>query len=211
MLSGSRASGFGTGGAPLLNPQHLYRADEGHAVDRAGAGLAGEGHGEVLGDLDLELLPDRVVGLAAFLHDVEVSQDGLAVEEDVEDALAGLVAGEGGEAEAHAVAERASFRGGDRDFAEVVETASVPALVDFWATWCGPCRMVSPALEQLAGERAGSLKLVKVDVDTAPELSQRFQVQAVPTLLLMDGGRVLARKSGAAPVAALRSWVDEVL
>ena len=100
---------------------------------------------------------------------------------------------------------------GDRDFAEGVETASVPALVDFWATWCGPCRMVSPALEQLAGERAGSLKLVKVDVDTAPELSQRFQVQAVPTLLLMDGGRVLARKSGAAPVAALRSWVDEVL
>ena len=100
---------------------------------------------------------------------------------------------------------------GDRDFAEVVEGASVPALVDFWATWCGPCRMVSPALEQLAGERAGSLKLVKVDVDTAPALSQRFQVQAVPTLLLMDGGRVLTRKSGAAPVAALRSWVDEVL
>ena len=89
--------------------------------------------------------------------------------------------------------------------------SDVPVLVDFWATWCGPCRMVSPALEQLAGERAGSLKLVKVDVDTAPALSQRFQVQAVPTLLLMDGGRVLTRKSGAAPVAALRSWVDEVL
>ncbi|MBX7432624.1 thioredoxin [Mycobacterium sp. Y57] len=100
---------------------------------------------------------------------------------------------------------------GDADFADVVETASVPVLVDLWAAWCGPCRMVSPALEQLAGERAGQLKLVKVDVDGAPGLSQRFEVRAVPTLLLMDHGRVLARKSGAAPVAALRSWVDESL
>ena len=100
---------------------------------------------------------------------------------------------------------------GDGDFAAVAEEAAVPVLVDLWATWCGPCRMVSPALEQLAGERAGSLKLVKVDVDAAPALSQRFEVQAVPTLLLMDGGRILARKSGAAPVAALRTWLDEAL
>ena len=85
---------------PSLDPQHLHRTDEGHAVEGAGSGLAGEGDGEVLGDLELELLPDRVVGLAAFLHDVEVAEDGLAVEEDVEDALAGLVAGQGGEAEA---------------------------------------------------------------------------------------------------------------
>lgn len=99
----------------------------------------------------------------------------------------------------------------DGDFATVVESASVPVLVDLWATWCGPCRMVSPALEQLAAERAGTLKLVKVDVDTAPGLSQRFEVRAVPTLLLMDHGRVLARQSGAAPVAALRSWVDSAL
>ncbi len=100
---------------------------------------------------------------------------------------------------------------GDADFADVAEGASVPVLVDLWATWCGPCRMVSPALEQLAGERAGALKLVKVDVDTAPALSQRFQVQAVPTLLVLNQGRVLARKSGAAPVAALRQWLDEAL
>ena len=86
-----------------------------------------------------------------------------------------------------------------------------PALVNLWATWCGPCRQVSPALEQLATERAGSLKLVKVDVDTAPGLSQQFQVQAVPTLLVVDKGRVLARKSGAAPVNALRSWLDQSL
>jgi thioredoxin 2 len=71
--------------------------------------------------------------------------------------------------------------------------------------------MVSPALEQLAGERAGQLKLVKVDVDAAPALSQRFTVRAVPTLLLLWEGRVLARQSGAAPLAALRAWVDENL
>lgn len=71
--------------------------------------------------------------------------------------------------------------------------------------------MVSPALEQLAHERAGSLKLVKVDVDVAPQISQRFTVQAVPTLLVIDRGKVLARQSGAAPVAALRNWLDQAL
>jgi thioredoxin 2 len=71
--------------------------------------------------------------------------------------------------------------------------------------------MVSPALEQLASERAGQLKLVKVDVDKAPALSQRFAVRAVPTLLLLDHGQVLVRQSGAAPVAALRNWLDQAL
>ncbi|HNM12178.1 MAG TPA: thioredoxin [Mycobacterium sp.] len=99
----------------------------------------------------------------------------------------------------------------DSDYAAVVEQSSVPVLVDLWAPWCGPCRMVSPALEQLARERAGTLKLVKVNVDTAPQISQRFDVQAVPTLLITDGGKVLARRAGAAPVAALRTWVDETL
>lgn len=100
---------------------------------------------------------------------------------------------------------------GDGDFADIAENSSVPVLVDLWAPWCGPCRMVSPALEQLATERAGQLKLVKVDVDTAPETSRRFSVQAVPTLLVLDQGRVLRRQSGAAPVAALRHWLDEAL
>jgi thioredoxin 2 len=100
---------------------------------------------------------------------------------------------------------------GDADFADVAEKAAVPVLVDLWATWCGPCRMVSPALEQLAGERAGQLKLVKVDVDKAPEISQRFSVRSVPTLLLLDHGKVLGRQAGAAPVAALRNWLDQSL
>jgi thioredoxin 2 len=100
---------------------------------------------------------------------------------------------------------------GDDDFAAVAERASIPALVDFWATWCGPCRMVSPALEQLATERAGVIKLVKVDVDRASALGQRFQIQAVPTLLVLRGGEVAARQAGAAPVAVLRRWLDDAL
>ena len=100
---------------------------------------------------------------------------------------------------------------GDSDYATVVEKSPVPVLVDFWAPWCGPCRTVSPALEQLATERAGTLKLVKVNVDTAPALSQRFGVQAVPTLVITRGADVLDRRAGAAPVAALRTWLDDTL
>jgi thioredoxin 2 len=99
----------------------------------------------------------------------------------------------------------------DDDFADVVEKSSVPVLVDFWATWCGPCRMVSPALEQIAKEYAGRVKLVKVDVDAAPRLSGRFTIQAVPTLLVMRGAEVVSRQAGAAPVPALRRWVDAAL
>ena len=100
---------------------------------------------------------------------------------------------------------------GDGDFAEVAEHASVPALVDLWAPWCGPCRMVSPALEQLATEMAGRLKLVKVNVDEAPAVQRRFGVQAIPTLLVLRSGAVAARQTGAAPAAVLRSWLEQAL
>ncbi|MFI1434248.1 thioredoxin [Streptomyces lydicus] len=100
---------------------------------------------------------------------------------------------------------------GDDDFAEIAEQAAPVVLVDLWATWCGPCRRVSPALEQVARELAGEIKLVKVDVDQAPRLSQRFQVQAVPTLLLLDKGEAIARQAGAAPANVLRQWVEETV
>lgn len=100
---------------------------------------------------------------------------------------------------------------GDDDFAEIADKAAPIVLVDLWATWCGPCRMVSPALEQVARELAGKIKLVKVDVDQAPRLSQRFQVQAVPTLLLLDQGEAIARQAGAAPAPVLRQWVEETI
>ena len=99
----------------------------------------------------------------------------------------------------------------DDDFGAVADEATVPVLVDVWAPWCGPCRMVSPALEQLAGELAGRLKLVKVNADEAPEVSRRFEVQAIPTLVLLDHGELVDRQIGAAPVPALRSWLMDKL
>lgn len=100
---------------------------------------------------------------------------------------------------------------GDDDFSEIADRAGVPVLIDLWAPWCGPCRMVSPALEQLAGELAGRIKLVKVDVDSSPQVSQRFAVQAVPTLIVQRRGEVLARQPGAMPLTALREWVLNAL
>lgn len=99
----------------------------------------------------------------------------------------------------------------DDTFAEVADKADLPVIVDMWATWCGPCRMVSPVLERLAAEKAGEVKLVKVDVDRAPRLSSRFAVQAVPTLLIMHHGALVARQSGAAPVEVLRRWFDDAM
>jgi thioredoxin 2 len=100
---------------------------------------------------------------------------------------------------------------GDDTFAEVAERASVPVLVDLWAPWCGPCRMVSPALAQVAADLAGQIKLVKINVDDSPRLQRRFGVQSIPTLLLLRGGEVKARQAGAAPAPALRAWVDSAL
>jgi thioredoxin 2 len=100
---------------------------------------------------------------------------------------------------------------GDDSFGDVAERARVPVLVDLWAPWCGPCRAVSPALENLARERAGRIKLVKVNVDESPITAHRFGVQGIPTLLVLDNGTAVARQVGAAPEAALRQWLDRAL
>jgi thioredoxin 2 len=99
----------------------------------------------------------------------------------------------------------------DGNFADVVDNAGIPVLVDLWAPWCGPCRMVSPVLEQLARRYAGRVKLAKVNVDESPEVARRFSVQAVPTLLVTDRGQVLARQAGAAPEPTLRQWLEQAL
>lgn len=100
---------------------------------------------------------------------------------------------------------------GDSDFTEVAEQAPLPVLLDLWAPWCGPCRMVSPALEALAGTFAGRIKLVKVNIDAAPQTAQRFTVQAVPTLMVLHHGRVISRQAGAAPAPALQGWLESAL
>jgi thioredoxin 2 len=100
---------------------------------------------------------------------------------------------------------------GDDDFGEVVEAATIPVVLDLWAPWCGPCRMVTPALEQLAAEFAGKVKLVKVNVDEAPRVAQRFEVTGIPTLLVLQRGQVVAEQIGAAPEHALREWLTRSL
>ncbi|HET9169892.1 MAG TPA: thioredoxin [Actinospica sp.] len=99
----------------------------------------------------------------------------------------------------------------DESFAEIAERASIPVVVDLWATWCGPCRMVSPALEKVATDLAGTIKLVKVDIDTSPRVAQRFEVMAVPTLMVLDHGEILARQAGAVPAPVLHKWITGAL
>jgi thioredoxin 2 len=94
------------------------------------------------------------------------------------------------------------------DFQSGVAASPLPVVADFWAPWCGPCRMVAPAVEKLAGDLAGKVKFVKINTDEQPELQARFGVRSIPTLVLFENGRESDRIVGARPAPALRSWLD---
>ncbi|MBW8282589.1 MAG: thioredoxin [Rhizobium sp.] len=91
--------------------------------------------------------------------------------------------------------------------AEVLESAE-PVVVDFWAEWCGPCKMIGPSLEEISNELAGKVKIVKVNIDENPEIAAKFGVRSIPTLAMFKGGEVADIKVGAAPKTALSSWIS---
>lgn len=96
----------------------------------------------------------------------------------------------------------------DATFAIVVESSAVPVLVDLWAPWCGPCRMVSPAVERMATTYASRLKVTKVNVDIAQSTARRYNAMSIPTLLMVKDGRVVDRIVGAVPEQQLDAWVQ---
>ncbi len=99
----------------------------------------------------------------------------------------------------------------EETFDEEVSSSELPVVVDFWAEWCGPCRMVAPVLEQIASENAGSLRVAKVDVDDAPGIARRFQIMSIPTLMVFQDGVPKKRLVGAKGKSQLLTELAEFL
>ncbi len=99
----------------------------------------------------------------------------------------------------------------DNSFEQDVLKAPGPVLVDFWAEWCGPCKMIAPVLDDLASEYQGKLTVVKLNIDENPDTPNKYGVRGIPTLMLFKDGNVAATKIGALPKGALYQWVDSVL
>ncbi len=96
----------------------------------------------------------------------------------------------------------------DQSFETDVLNSTDPVVVDFWAEWCGPCRMIAPALEEISNEMAGKVKIVKLNVDENPRVAAQFGIRSIPTLMIFKGGQLAAQKVGAASKGDLSKWIS---
>ncbi len=99
----------------------------------------------------------------------------------------------------------------DASFEQDVLKSDTPVVVDFWAEWCGPCKQIGPALEEISETLAGKVKIAKVNIDDNPNAPSRYGVRGIPTLLVFKNGEVVSNKVGAAPKTALQQWIESAL